>query len=177
MAATKTKNPFYDLDHPTEKLGPKATRERLTQMEAGAFARRLLGIKQEEAARQIGVARVTLAQWEHLERLPTIDNWRNYKRWLVEVLVAFAAEDHIPSVDPNLLVGSNVFRQRLGLPGHCPDCAMRGHRAAHPRARCKDVGCEQHHYDERSGDDERGSALGHDSGEDDEGSDGDTEAD
>lgn len=135
---------LYDLGK-LPKLSPAQERDRLTQMEAGRLARQLIGVTAQEAARMIGVDTLTLRRWEQGERLPTIANWRAYRRFLIEVLIAFATEDHIPSPDPALLIGTNQFRQRIGLPGHCARCAMVGHKAAHPRAKCRDVGCTQNH--------------------------------
>lgn len=43
--------------------------------------------------------------------------------------------------------GANSARQSVGLPGHCDDCAARGHIAAHPSLGCSDVGCTSPHED------------------------------
>ncbi|MET8006245.1 hypothetical protein [Nonomuraea glycinis] len=44
--------------------------------------------------------------------------------------------------------GTDKTRQETGAPGHCDDCAARGHIAAHPDLGCGDVGCDKHHPDE-----------------------------
>lgn len=44
--------------------------------------------------------------------------------------------------------GSNSERQSVGQPGHCDDCADRGHVAAHPDLGCSDVGCHSVHPEE-----------------------------
>jgi hypothetical protein len=41
--------------------------------------------------------------------------------------------------------GSDSERQRVGMPGHCVDCAQFGHVAAHPDLGCGDVGCNVAH--------------------------------
>lgn len=41
--------------------------------------------------------------------------------------------------------GSDSDRQSIGLPGHCEDCAQRGHVTAHPDLGCGDVGCAKAH--------------------------------
>lgn len=41
--------------------------------------------------------------------------------------------------------GSDKERQQVGKPGHCEECARRGHVAAHPDLGCGDVGCNDSH--------------------------------
>lgn len=47
----------------------------------------------------------------------------------------------------NAFAGSDEARQSIGLPGHCGDCAEKGHVAAHPDLGCGDVGCDRDHGD------------------------------
>lgn len=44
--------------------------------------------------------------------------------------------------------GSSSQRQAVGLPGHCDDCAARGHLESHPDLGCSDVGCDSSHPEE-----------------------------
>jgi hypothetical protein len=56
--------------------------------------------------------------------------------------------------------GTDSGRQSIGLPGHCSDCAERGHVAAHPKYGCGDVGCSKRHgSDEAIDRDEAANAL------------------
>ena len=41
--------------------------------------------------------------------------------------------------------GTSKERQEVGDPGHCEDCLVRGHVAAHPDLGCGDVGCSDGH--------------------------------
>lgn len=134
---------------PTPKQREAATLKRLTQIQAGRLARELMGITQEQAALEIGVSYSTLRSWEAGRNLPRLDYWKAYKAWLIETLVAYASVNALPR-DTELAVGSNMYRQRLGLVGHCARCAQVGHKAAHPRLRCKDVGCRRYHRTELS---------------------------
>jgi hypothetical protein len=46
---------------------------------------------------------------------------------------------------PRIYTGTDPARQSIGLPGHCDDCAKRGHVLAHPDLGCADVGCDEAH--------------------------------
>lgn len=53
----------------------------------------------------------------------------------------------LPEESEAIQPGSDQQRQSSGLPGHCEDCADRGHVAAHPELGCSDVGCTSGHED------------------------------
>lgn len=62
----------------------------------------------------------------------------------------YARNEAIPPTHRH--AGSDSERQRVGLPGHCKECAAIGHLAAHPDLGCGDVGCGNAHDDDSSHD-------------------------
>lgn len=113
---------------------------------AGQFTRDLLGVTQEQAAAELDVRINTLRAWEVGKAMPHADEWIRYRAWLLALFAAYVeSEEQRPEPDHRLYVGHSVLRERLGLAGHCNRCLGKGHRAAHPDVRCKDVGCGGRH--------------------------------